>query len=599
MFGRAIRSLLLGALALIVPARAETLEAAPAIAMHGEPALAPGFDHFPYVNPEAPKGGRLNLAFLGAFDSVNPYNVKALSTAQGLTGNVYQSLMIRSDDEPFTLYGLIAESVETDPARDRIVFHLNPSARFSDGSPITSADVLFSFNLLKAKGRPQQRAAFSLVRGAEAPDAHTVRFDLTGANDRELPLTLAIMPVLSKAHTDAEHFEDQTLQIPVASGPYRIAEVVPGQRLVLKRNPDYWARDLPVSKGLYNFDEIRIDYYRDAAAMFEAFKAGLIDYRTEDDVTRWRSEYDFPAARDGRVITASIPNGLPKGVSGFAFNTRRPVFADPRVREALASMFDFEWINANLYAGAYKRSEGFFDDSELSSIGRPASEREKSLLAPFPGSVRDDVLDGTWRAPVSDGSGRDRTIAHRAIEQLEGAGYRLKDGRLVDRNGAPLAFEIVVKTREEERLALAYARNLARIGVTADVRLVDEVQFQRRRTRFDFDVMPGTWTASPSPGNEQRGRWSSAAANADGAYNIAGAASPAIDTMIAAILAANSNADFVAAVRALDRLLISGFYIVPLYYAPEQWIAYSAKLGRPDKTPLFGVDLAAWWRKEP
>ena len=599
MIGSAIRGLLFLALALIAPARAEIIATATAIAMHGEPALPPGFDHVPYVIPDAPKGGRLNLAFLGAFDSLNPYNVKALSTAQGLTGNVYQSLMLRSDDEPFALYGLIAQSVETDPARDLIVFHLNPSARFSDGSPITSADVLFSFNLLRAKGRPQQRAAFSLVRSADAPDAQTVRFDLTGANDRELPLTLAIMPVLSKAHTDAERFEDQTLQIPVASGPYRIAEVVPGQRLVLKRNPDYWARDLPVSKGLYNFDEIRIDYYRDAAAMFEAFKAGLVDYRTEDDVTRWRSEYDFPAAKDGRVVTDSIPNGLPKGVSGFAFNTRRPMFADPRVREALAAMFDFEWINANLYAGAYKRSEGFFDDSDLSSIGRPATGREKALLAPFPGAVRADVMDGAWRAPISDGSGRDRTLARRAIEALEGAGYRLKDGRLVDRNDAPLAFEIVVKTREEERLALAYARNLARIGVTADVRLVDEVQFQRRRTRFDFDVMPGTWTASPSPGNEQRGRWSSAAANAEGAYNIAGAASPAIDAMIAAILAADTNDDFVAAVRALDRLLISGFYIVPFYYSPEQWIAYSTKLGRPEKTPLFGVDLAAWWRKEP
>ena len=336
MFGRAIRCLFIAALALAAPARAEIGAPASAIAMHGQPALPPGFAHFPYVNPDAPKGGRLNLAFLGAFDSLNPYNVKALSTAQGLIGNVYQSLMIRSDDEPFTLYGLIAESLETDAARDLIVFHLNPAAQFSDGSPITSADVLFTFNLLKAKGRPQQRAAFNLVKSADAPDAHTMRFDLAGANDRELPLTLAIMPVLSSAHTDAEHFEDQTLQIPVASGPYRIAEVVPGQRLVLKRNPDYWARDLPVSKGLYNFDEIRIDYFRDATAMFEAFKAGVIDYRVEDDVTRWRSEYDFPAAKDGRVIKASVPNGLPKGVSGFAFNTRRPAFADPRVREALA-----------------------------------------------------------------------------------------------------------------------------------------------------------------------------------------------------------------------------------------------------------------------
>ncbi len=600
MVGLLIR-LALGAalIAAAPPALAEIGQPVGAIAMHGEPALNPDFKHLPYVNPDAPKGGRLDLAYLGAFDSLNPYNVKALSTAQGLVGNVYQSLMARSDDEPFTLYGLIAESLETDAARDRVVFHLNPTAHFSDGSPITSADVVFTFNLLKAKGRPQQRAAYSLVRSVDAPDDRTVRFDLSGANDRELPLTLAMMPVLSRAHTDAEHFEDQTLQIPVASGPYRVAEVNPGERLVLERDPNYWGRDLPIAKGLYNFDTIRIDYFRDANAMFEAFKAGLVDYRVEDNVTRWRSEYFFPAAKDGRVVTAAIPNGLPKGVSGFALNTRRRMFADARVREALAAMFDFEWINANLYAGAYRRSQGFFDDSELSSIGRPASERERALLAPFPGAVGDDVMEGRWRAPASDGTGRDRAVARRVMDELQGVGYGLRDGRLVDARGTPLAFEIAVKDREEERLALAYARNLARVGVEASVRLVDEVQFQRRRTRFDFDMMLGTWTASPSPGNEQRGRWGSASANAEGAYNIAGVASPAVDAMIAAMLAAKSSEDFVAAVRALDRVLISGFYIVPLYYAPEQWIAYSSKLGRPDFTPLFGVDLAAWWRREP
>ena len=571
---------------------------ADAIAMHGDPALPPNFDHLPYVNPEAPKGGRLNLAYLGAFDSLNPYNVKALSTAQGLIGNVYQSLMARSADEPFTLYGLIAKSIETNAARDHVVFHLDPAARFSDGTPITSADIVFTFNLLKAKGRPQQRAAFSLVKAIDAPDDLTVAYDLSGADDRELPLTLAIMPVLSRAHTDAEHFEDQTLQIPVGSGPYRVAEVKPGERLVLERDPNYWAKDLPISRGLYNFDRIRIDYYRDATAMFEAFKAGLIDYRIEDDTTRWRNEYDFPAAKEGRVIKAAIESQLPKGVSGFAFNTRRAVFADRHVREALASMFDFEWINANLFGGAYKRSEGFFDDSDLSSIGRPASERERALLAPFPGTVRADVMEGQWRASVSDGSGRDRAIPKLALDELIAAGYALRDGRLLDAHGAPLAFEILVKNRDEERLALAYARNLARIGVAANVRLVDEVQFQRRRTSFDFDMMIGSWIASPSPGNEQRGRWSSAAANAEGAYNISGVASPAVDAMIAAILAANTNEDFVAAVRALDRLLISGFYIVPLYYSPEQWIAYSAKLGRPDKTPLFGVELSTLWRRQ-
>ena len=584
---------------LLGSARADTAPPTYAIAMHGAPALPADFPHLPYANPDAPKGGRLSLAYLGAFDSLNPYNVKALSTAQGLVGNVYQSLMTRSADEPFTLYGLIARSIETDEARDFIVFHLNPAAHFSDGGAITAADVVFTFNLLKAKGLPSQRAAYSLVKSVAAPDDLTVRFDLAGAGDRELPLILGLMPVLSRAHTDADHFEDQTLQIPVSSGPYRVAEVQPGQRLVLRRDPNYWARDLPITRGLYNFDEIRIDYYRDASALFEAFKAGIYDFRIEDDATRWRDGYNLAAVRDGRIVKRAVPNGLPKGVSGFAFNTRRPLFVDPRVREGLAMMFDFAWINANLYAGVYTRSRGFFDDSELSSAGRPASPAERALLAPFPGSVRDDVMEGRWAPPVSDGSGRDRALAHGALDLLGKAGYALRGDALTNARGQPLAFEILVKSRQEERLALAYSRSLARIGVNAVVRLVDEVQYQRRRTRFDFDMMIGSWIASPSPGNEQRGRWSSAAATMDGSYNICGAASPAIDAMIAAVVAARGHDDFVAAVRALDRTLISGFYIVPLYYSPDQWIAYSATLGRPETTPMFGVNTETWWRIAP
>jgi peptide/nickel transport system substrate-binding protein len=570
-----------------------------AIAMHGAPALGPDFAHLPYANPDAPKGGRLTLAYLGAFDSLNPYNVKALSTAQGLVGNVYQSLMMRSADEPFTLYGLIARSIETDDARDFVAFHIDPAAHFSDGERIAAADVVFSFNLLKAKGLPSQRAAYALVRKVETPDDLTVRFDLSGADDRELPLILAIMPVLSRQHADAEHFEDQTLQIPVASGPYRVAEVEPGRRLTLRRDPNYWARDLPIMRGLYNFDEIRIDYYRDASAMFEAFKAGLYDFRIEDDPTRWLGGYDFPAARDGRVLRLTLPYGLPKGVSGFAFNSRRTIFSDPRVREGLATMFDFEWIDANLYGGVYKRSLSFFDDSELSSAGRPASARERALLAPFPDTVRADVMEGRWAPPVSDGSGRDRGLARRALDLLAQAGYSLNGGALSNAHGEKMAFEILVKTRQEERLALAFSRSLSRIGVQANVRLVDEVQFQRRRTRFDFDMMIGSWIASPSPGNEQRGRWSSAAATMEGSYNICGAVSPAIDAMIAAVVAARDRDDFVAAVRALDRVLLSGFYIVPLFYAPDQWVAYSAALGRPETTPLFGVAIESWWRAAP
>jgi peptide/nickel transport system substrate-binding protein len=587
------------ALALVVGLPVGTALASPvnAIAAHGEPTLGTDFANLPYANDDAPKGGRLRLAYIGTFDSLNPYNVKALSTAQGLIGNVYQSLMFRSADEPFSLYGLIAASLETDPARDWVVFHLDPKARFSDGSPVTASDVAFTFALLKEKGRPQQRAAYSLVKAIETPDDMTVRYDLSGAGDRELPLTLAMMPVLSKAHVDAAHFEDQTLQIPVATGPYVVSEVKPGQRLVLKRNREYWGRDLPVMRGLYNFDEIQIDYYRDAATMFEAFKAGLYDFRVETDPALWLNAYNFPALEAGRVTKQSLPIGVPKGIEGFAFNTRRPIFADVRVREALGMMFDFEWINSIFFSGVYRRSKSFFDDSELSSAGRPASDRERALLAPFPGAVRPDAMEGGWSPPVSNGSGRDRDIARRALEELAAAGYSIKGDSLVEARGRRLAFEILVKNREEERLALVYSQSLARIGVSATVRLVDEVQFQRRRTTFNFDMMIAGWLASPSPGAEQRGRWGSVSADMQGAYNVCGVASPAIDAMIAAMLGAQDHDDFVAAVRALDRLLISGFYIMPLFYSPDQWIAYSTNLGRPEKTPLFGVTLDSWWSK--
>jgi peptide/nickel transport system substrate-binding protein len=566
-----------------------------AIAMHGEPALSDGFERLPYTSSEARKGGRLRLAQLGAFDSLNPFNVKALTAAEGLTGNVYQTLMLRSADEPFTLYGLIAESLETDAARDFVVFHLDPRAHFSDGGPITSADVLFSFELLKTRGRPPVRAAYGLVKSAVAPDAETVRFDLGGANDRELVLQLGLMPVLSHVHVDLERFAEPTLDIPVGSGPYRVVEAIPGRRLTLRRDPGYWARDLAIMRGLYNFDEIQIDYYRDPAAMFEAFKAGLYDFRLEDDASRWARDYDFPAIRDGRVIVSHIANGLPKGVSGFAFNTRRALFADRDVRLGVADMFDFEWINANLFAGLYRRSRGFFDDSELSSLGRPASAAERALLRRFGAEVTDDAMEGRPAPPVSDGSGRDRTLARLALARLNKAGYELGGGVLRDRDGAPLQFEILTKRPIEERLALAYARSLARIGVAATVRLVDDTQFQRRRDKFDFDMAIGTWAATPSPGGEQRGRWGSEAAFQEGSYNLAGVRSAAIDGIIAAV----DREDFVAAARSLDRILISGSYIVPLYYAPEQWVAFSSKVAKPPRDPLFGVALETWWSRAP
>ena len=571
------------------------------IAMHGTPALPPGFDHVPYADPAAPKGGSLRLCFQGTFDSLNPFNLKVGSTSQGLINLVFEPPMARSLDEPFSLYGLVAERLETDDARSFATFRLNPQARFSDGTPITADDVLFTFDLLKRKGRPQQRAAFGLVKQAEALDPHSVRFDLAGSLDRELPMFLALMPVLSRAATNADRFDETTLAPPVASGPYRVTGVDPGQRVVLERNPDYWGRDLPIRRGMFNFDRATLDYYRDGNSLFEAFKAGLCDYRIESDPTRWLTGYDIPAVRDGRIVKMQVPLRLPKGLEGFAFNTRRPLFSDVRVREALGMMFDFEWINRNLYGDLYRRTPSFFAESDLASTARPAGPAEQAILAPFPGAVRGDVLEGTWSPPVSDGSGRDREAARRALRLLSEAGCRLDGTRMMTPAGQAFGFDLMVTDRRQERLALAFAENLGRIGVAAHVRLVDEVQYQRRRQSFDFDMMLGSWTASPSPGAEQRSRWGSASARQEASFNLPGVASPAVDAAIAAILAARSDEDFVAAVRTLDRLLLSGFYVIPLFHSADQWIAYSTALGRPAGVPLFGVSnvtpLELWWRK--
>jgi peptide/nickel transport system substrate-binding protein len=386
----------------------------------------------------------------------------------------------------------------------------------------------------------------------------------------------------------------------VGSGPYVVAEVRPGERLVLRRDRNYWAKDRPITRGLYNFDEIDFTYGRDDNSLFEAFKAGLIDYREETEPNRWVGGYDFSARRDGRVAVESLGIGGPKGMQGFAFNTRRAIFNDKRLREALAMMFDFEWIDANLFSGLYTRTKSFFDESELSCSGRAADAAERALLAPFPGAVRDDVMAGQWAPPRSDGSGRDRDMARRALAIAATAGWRLQDGAL-SRDGKALSFEILVANRDQERLALNYSRQLRRIGVEASVRSVDEVQYQRRRQRFDFDMMIGLWQASASPGNEQRMRWGGDSADQEASYNLAGARSPAIDAMIAALQSARSNEDFVVAARSLDRVLLSGFYVVPLFHSRDQWVAHWRRIEHPGiaphYAPLFGDALETWWRR--
>ncbi len=567
------------------------------IAMHGEPALGPGFPHLPYADPKAPKGGRIVLALQGSFDSLNPLIV--IGVAPDIVPRyVLQSLMMRSLDEPFTVYGLVARSAEMPDDRSSITFNLDPRARFSDGRPLTAEDVRFTFDLLRNHGKPFHRSSFGQVRAVGVENPHRIRFDLSGSNDRELPLIIATMPIFAAHATDPEAFAGTTLTPPVGSGPYAISEVKPGERIVLTRRRDYWAADLPVTRGLYNFDEIRYDFYRDANSLFEAFKAGLYDFRIEGDPGRWATGYGIPAVASGRIVRETLPIRLPKGMNGFVFNTRRTLFADPRVREALGYVFDFDWVNRNLFFGLLTRSDSYFAGSDLSSAGRPADQRERALLAPFADAVRADILEGRW-APVSaDGSGRDRDAARRALDLLSEAGWTLDNHGLRHQDtGRPFAFEMLVNSRQQERLALNFAQSLGRIGIEARVRLVDDVQYWRRLAQFDFDMVQWVWPASASPGNEQRNRWSAAAAQRSGSLNYSGAASPAVDRMIDALLEARSREEFVSAVRALDRVLLSGLYVVPLFYVEDQWIAYDSSLKRPGRIPLIGTSIDAWWRQ--
>ncbi len=590
---------LLAMLALVATpsAKAEQAGVMHGIAMHGEPALAADYSHMPYANPDAPKGGRIVFGVAGTFDSLNPFTVKGIAVQQ-IRGYVVESLMTRGNDEPFTLYGLLAKSIETDETRSYVTFRINPLAKFSDGKPVLADDVLFSWTLMRDKGRPNHRLYYAKVAKAEALDERTIKFDFAIANDRELPLILGLMPIFAKHAVDPEHFEETSLSAPLGSGPYRVTNVRAGAAMTMTRNPDYWGRDLPPNRGLWNFDEMRLDYYREANGAFEAFKRGLYDFRVENEPLRWAQGYDFPAVRNGNVVRDEFKPGTPQPAEYLVFNTRRPVFADVRVREALTLLFDFEWINRNYFFGLYGRSAGFFAGSDLSAYMRPADAHERKLLAPFAANVRADILDGTFRLPVTDGSGRDRTTLRAALALLSQAGYAL-DGTVM-RNRAtrqPLVFEILVTTRDQERIALAYLRDLARAGITITVRAVDAVQFDQRRLSFDFDMIQNRWDQSLSPGNEQAFYWGSQAADNQGTRNYMGAKNPAIDAMIAAMLEARAHTDFVPAVRALDRSLISGFYAIPVYSAQQQWVARWNRIERPATTALSGYLPETWWQR--
>ena len=574
------------------------------IAMYGAPKYPASFHAFDYVNPEAPKGGTLRWAVTGSFDSLNPFIVRGRPAPGAGAADVFESLMARAQDEPFSLYGLIAETIETPPDRSWVEFCLRPEARWRDGSVITVADVLFSWETLRKHGRPNHRAYYNRVVKAEALDARRVRFTFAPLAegrageryDRELPLILGLMPILSEAWWRGRDFEATILEPPMGSGPYRVAALVPGRSLEYRRRPDYWGRDLPVRRGTGNPDVVRYDFYRDDGVALEAFKAGEADLRREFDPTRWASGYDFPAARDGRVRQEALAHGRPEPMRGFIFNSRRWPFQNRVVRQALGLAFDFAWINRSLYRGACKRSPSYYPNSELAATGLPSPE-ETALLEPFLAELPPEVFTQPPALPVTDGSGPAglRANLREAMELLRGAGWRIVDGDLVDTDNRPFVFEILLNASADEKVALEFARALSRLGIRARVRTVDSAQFQGRLDGFDYDLVLYQWISTLSPGNEQAIFFGSAAAEQPGGRNYAGVRSAAVDALAGSLGQAPDRAALVARVRALDRVLIWGHYVVPLFYLGEDRVAFWCRLHRPAVVPLYGFLPDVWW----
>lgn len=562
-----------------------------AISMFGEPAYPPDFEHFAYVNPEAPRTGAMRLGVTGTFDSFNPYVIKGNASAAGEA----ETLTVPSADEPFTQYGLIADEIVWPEDRSWVEFGLRPEARWHDGRPITVGDVIFSLETLKTKGAPFYRFYFGAVGSVTETAPGRVRFDFNQAGNRELPLIVGQMPILPKHYWETRDFERSTLEPPLLSGPYRITAFEPGRFVVTERVEDYWGRDLPVNVGQNNFQRIRYEYFRDDTIQRQALKGGAVDLRLENQAKAWALDYDVPAVREGWLLKEEIPHERPTGMQAFVLNTRRPAFAEPKVREALSYAFDFEWTNRVLFFGQYSRTESYFANSELASQGVPEGE-ELALLEELRGKVPERVFGPAYQAPVTDGSGWPRGNLETALALLGEAGWHVRDMVLVnDATGEPMRFEILLVSQAFERVVLPFVRNLKRLGIEASVRLVDESQYINRMRDFDFDVSVVVWPQSESPGNEQQTFWGSEAATTPGSRNYAGIADEAVDALIAAVISAPDRDSLVARTRALDRVLLWSFYVIPNWYSGVDRYVFWNKFSRPEVTPDRGTSLSFWW----
>ncbi|WP_372956847.1 extracellular solute-binding protein [Marinobacter sp.] len=563
--------------------------------MHGEPAYGPGFEHFDYVNPEAPKGGRLRLAVrANGYDSFNPFVVRGVAAA-GINSYLYETLLVSSDDEPFSAYGLIAESIETPEDRSYVVYNLRPEARFHDGHPITAEDVAFTFNTLMEDGHPFYRSYYGGVEEVTVESEHRVRFDFGDTDNRELPLILGQMPVLPAHYWEERTFGEKGLTPPLGSGPYRIKEFEAGRYIAYERVDDYWAKDLPVRKGRYNFDRLRYDYYSDETVSLEAFKAGDYDFRVESSAKNWATAYTGDRFSNGQIVTEAIEHERPAGMQAFIFNTRRGQFADPRVREAIAHAFDFDWANRNLFHDQYTRTSSYFENSELASSGLPEG-RELEILEPFRDQLPEDVFTEAYAPPSTEGDQTLRDNLRQAMALLQQAGYRIQDGTMVhSESGERLSFEFLLHQKNFERIVLPFKNNLERLGMKVDVRLVDTNQYVERVQNFDFDIISQVISQSDSPGNEQRDFWHSSVADIKGSRNYAGISDPVVDALVEQVIQAPDREELEHRTRALDRVLLHGHYVVPQWHLSMDRIAYWSFLERPESTPKNGIDINNWW----
>lgn len=565
------------------------------IAMHGEPAYDENFTHFDYVNPDAPKGGTLRMATVAnGFDTFNPFVVRGVA-ATGVTNYLYDTLLASSADEPFSAYGLIAESIETPEDRSYVTFNLRKEARFHDGEPITAEDVKFSFETLTTKGHPFYRSYYAEVSKVSVEGKHRVRFDFGDTSNRELPLILGQLPILPKHYWEEKEFDEGGLTPPVGSGPYRIGSFDAGRSITYRRVEDYWAKDLPVRKGHFNFDHIRFDYYSDDTIALEAFKAGNFDFRVESSAKNWATAYVGDKFDQGLIITEEVEHQRPAGMQAFVLNTRRAQFSDRRVRKALAYAFDFDWANRNLFYGQYTRTKSYFENSELASTGLPKGE-ELAILEPFRDQLPASVFTEEYVPPKTDGRSGLRDNLRKAIAEFKAAGYEIRNGKMTHtESGRPLRFEVLLFQKNFERIVLPFRDNLAKIGIDVSVRLVDTNQYVQRVRNFDYDVITQVLPQSDSPGNEQREYWHSSTVEAVGSRNFMGVNDPVVDKLVNLVIQAPDRESLVHRVRALDRVLLHGHYVIPQWYLAKDRIAYWKHLKRPETTPKNGVDVDNWW----